>query len=241
MSKIEAGRFDILAEAFEVGPLIDSCCDILSLKAEQAGVQLLRDYPPRIEELVADKRACRQILLNLLSNALKFTPRDGRITIGVRPEGNMLAFFVADTGIGIPDADLPRLGDAFFQASSKYDRSHEGTGLGLSVVRGLVGLHGGSMSIASREGEGTCVSVRLPLDCRSSAHKRTAVPIEIVPQRVAAPRPPRIFRSAPCLPWRRPLSMPPRRRTNIWRGSAARRAPGPTPISKAATGCSSSI
>jgi cell cycle sensor histidine kinase DivJ len=184
MSKIEAGRFDILAEPFEVGPLIDACCDILSLKAEQAGVALVRDRPAHIEELVADKRACRQILLNLLSNALKFTPRDGRITIGVRPEGNMLAFYVADTGIGIKTVDLPHLGDAFFQSSSAYDRTHEGTGLGLSVVRGLVGLHGGSISIESSEGEGTCVTVRLPLDCRSSSNKRTAVPIEIGPRQI---------------------------------------------------------
>ena len=182
MSKIEAGRFDILAEPFDVGPLIDSCCDILSLKAEQAGVTLVRDYPARLEELVADRRACKQILINLLSNALKFTPSNGRITVGVRPEGNMLALFVADTGIGIKAADLPHLGDAFFQASSAYDRTHEGTGLGLSVVRGLVGLHGGSISIESTEGEGTCVIVRLPLDCRSSSNQRTAVPIEFSPR-----------------------------------------------------------
>jgi cell cycle sensor histidine kinase DivJ len=186
MSKIEAGRFDILAEPFDVGPLIDACCDILSLKAEQAGVALVRDYPDRLEELVADKRACKQILINLLSNALKFTPRNGRITVGVRPEGNMLAFFVSDTGIGIKAADLPHLGDAFFQASSAYDRTHEGTGLGLSVVRGLVGLHGGTISVESTEGEGTCVTIRLPLDCRSNGSIRAAVAIEFGPRRASA-------------------------------------------------------
>jgi cell cycle sensor histidine kinase DivJ len=182
MSKIEAGRFDILPEPFDVVPLIDACCDILSLKAEQGGVELVRDYPDRVEELVADKRACKQVLINLLSNALKFTPRDGRITVGVRPEGNMLAFFVADTGIGINPGDLPRLGDAFFQASSSYDRTHEGTGLGLSVVRGLVGLHGGTISVESGVGQGTCVTVRLPLDCRNAANKRNTARIDVIPR-----------------------------------------------------------
>jgi cell cycle sensor histidine kinase DivJ len=168
MSKIEAGRFDILPEAFEVTPLVDACCDMMSLKAEQGGIELVRVLADDQLEIVADKRACKQILINLLSNAVKFTPKGGKVVVGIRPEGNSLAFYVSDTGIGIHAPDLPKLGDAFFQARNSYDRPFEGTGLGLSVVRGLVGLHGGSISIESAQGDGTCVTVRLPLDCRAA-------------------------------------------------------------------------
>ncbi len=169
MSKIEAGRFDILPEPFDVGPLVDTCCDMMSLKAEQGSIELLRTIAPNLPELIADKRACKQVLINLLSNAVKFTPPGGIVTVSVRAEGNCVAFSVSDTGIGIGAPDMPRLGDAFFQARNAYDRPYEGTGLGLSVVRGLVGLHGGSISIESAQGDGTSVTVRLPLDCRGGA------------------------------------------------------------------------
>ena len=178
MSKIEAGNFDLSPEAFEVVPLIDLCCDIISLRAKEGGIELVREFPRHLEELVADKRACKQILINLLSNAVKFTPSQGRVTIGVRPQGNSMELFVADTGIGIMSRDLPKLGDAFFQAASSYDRAYEGTGLGLSVVRGLVGLHGGDIRIESAVGQGTCVTVRLPLDCRFAV-RPTGLPAKI--------------------------------------------------------------
>jgi cell cycle sensor histidine kinase DivJ len=118
-------------------------------------------------EVVADKRACRQILLNLLSNAVKFTPPEGRVTIGAFVVESMIHIHVSDTGIGIAPQDLPRLGEPFFQVRSNYDRSYEGAGLGLSLVRGLVGLHGGTLWLESSPGVGTRVTVRLPLDCRS--------------------------------------------------------------------------
>jgi cell cycle sensor histidine kinase DivJ len=184
MSKIRSGAFDIRPEPFAVAPLIDLCCDMVKLKATEGGVELVRAYPEKIEELVADKRACKQVLLNLLSNAIKFTPRDGRVTIRLRPDGNYLVISVADTGIGIEPNDLVQLGSPFFQARASYDRRYEGTGLGLSVVRGLVGLHGGTISIESELDQGTCVSVRLPLDCRRlPANKASAAKIETLSRR----------------------------------------------------------
>ena len=180
MSKIDAGSFEVLAEPFAVEPLIESCCDMMRLKADETKVRILRECPAAIEEIVADRRACKQILLNLLSNAVKFTPPGGSVTIGVRPEGNSLAFYVADTGIGITPSDLPRLGDPFFQARSSYDRPYEGTGLGLSVVKGLVGLHGGTILVESEPGAGTCVTVRLPLDCRRGGGPGTAAKIDVI-------------------------------------------------------------
>jgi len=184
MSKLQSGSFDIVPEAFEMPPLIDLCCDMVKLKASEGSVELVRAYPSRLEEIIGDKRACKQILINLISNAVKFTPARGRVTVSAEPEGNWLMIRVADTGIGIDAKHLARLGDPFFQAGASYDRAYEGTGLGLSVVRGLVGLHGGAIGIESEPGKGTCVSVRLPLDCRSSAVKpRRSATIDTIARR----------------------------------------------------------
>ena len=169
MSKIEAGKFDIAPEPFELEPLVKDCWDMVRLKAENGRVTLSRVEKDFAVELVADKRACRQILLNLLSNAVKFTPPEGRVAIGAVIVGSMIHIHVADTGIGIAAKDLPRLGEAFFQVRSSYDRSYEGAGLGLSLVRGLVGLHGGTLCLESSPGVGTRVTVKLPLDCRLAA------------------------------------------------------------------------
>jgi cell cycle sensor histidine kinase DivJ len=133
-------------------------------------------------DVVADRSAVTQILLNLVSNAIKFTPRGGRVNVGAHCEGAMLAIEVEDTGVGIGEDDLPRLGEAFFQARASYDRRHDGTGLGLSIVKGLVRLHGGDMNIRSRLGKGTRVTVRLPIDC--SVVRASAEPVKLVGDRV---------------------------------------------------------
>ena len=168
VSKIEAGAFELAPERFSLPALADSCCDMIKLRAERAGINIIRRYAPGLDDIVADKRSCRQILINLISNAVKFTPKDGYVSIDIVPEGNSLKLVVADTGIGIAPKDLSQLGQPFFQASASYDRHFEGTGLGLSVVRGLVGLHGGAISLESAPGEGTTITVRLPLDCRTA-------------------------------------------------------------------------
>ncbi len=167
MSKIESGAMQLFPEPFALPALIDQCCDMIQLKADQSGVILKREYQHDAEEIVGDKRAVKQILINLLSNAVKFTPTNGKVKVRLAPEGNHLAVTVLDSGIGITANDLARLGDPFFQASSSHDRAYEGTGLGLSVVRGLVGLHGGSITVESAPKRGTSVTVRLPLDCRT--------------------------------------------------------------------------
>jgi len=110
-----------------------------------------------------DPRAFKQIALNLVSNAIKFTERGGAVTVSAAVEGARLMLRVTDTGVGIAADDLKRIGDPFFQAGRTYQRRHEGTGLGLSIVKGLVGLHNGKMSLQSKVGEGTTVTVALPL------------------------------------------------------------------------------
>ena len=196
MSKIQSGTFAILPEPFAVAPLIDQCCDMVRLEAQTGHVSLSRDVPTDLEELVGDRRACKQILLNLLSNAVKFTPEFGQVVVKVRPEGNTLVITVSDTGIGITATDLACLGDPFFQARSSLSRPYEGTGLGLSVVRGLLGLHGGTIAMESEIGKGTLVTVRLPLDCRVPRYPNattSSARIETIPRRQT----PDVFTRAP--------------------------------------------
>ena len=165
MSKIEIGKFEITPEPFAPSQVVAGCCDLMALRAGEAGIELQKIAPDDLPELIADKRAVNQILLNLLSNAIRFTDRGGKVTISARGEATAVTFAVEDTGVGISDEDLARVGEPYFQARAAYDRRYGGTGLGLSIVKGLVRLHGGEFGIRSRIGEGTRVTARLPLDC----------------------------------------------------------------------------
>jgi cell cycle sensor histidine kinase DivJ len=136
----------------------------MALKASQAGIALQRRISDDMPDILADRRAVNQILLNLLSNAIKFTGREGQISVSASCQGDCAVLEVEDTGIGVDAEDLPRLGDPFFQARASHDQHHEGSGLGLSIVKGLVELHGGDLDIRSRLGKGTRVTVRLPLN-----------------------------------------------------------------------------
>jgi len=171
VSKIETGNFEIVPEPFAPAPILRTCCDILALKARDAGVELIAPIAGELPEIVADKRALKQILLNLLSNAIKFTQRGGRVTLRVMTDAATILLIVEDTGVGIDARDLARIGDPFFQARGSHAQPYDGTGLGLSIVKGLVALHGGAIKIASRVGEGTCVTVRLPIDCEESGRR----------------------------------------------------------------------
>ncbi len=167
MSKMETGDFAITPEPFAPAGVIVNCCDILALKAREGGLDLVTRLAPELPDIVADKRAFKQILLNLLSNAVKFTDSGGRVTVSADVEATVLRLTVEDTGVGISAADLSKVGNPFFQARTAYDRKHDGTGLGLSIVKGLVMLHGGHTDISSRLGEGTRITVRLPVDCET--------------------------------------------------------------------------
>ncbi|GJD63935.1 sensor histidine kinase [Methylobacterium frigidaeris] len=183
MSRIQSGNFDYAPEPFDLAGLARGVCDLMQIRADQGGVRLRREIAADLPEVTADARACRQMLINLLSNAVKFTPRGGDVVLSVRRVFDRVEMAVVDTGIGIAEADLPRLGDPFFQAGlgagAAYGRPHEGTGLGLSVVRGLVGLHHGELTVESSPSCGTRVVVTLPLDCRGAR----AVPGSPVPIR----------------------------------------------------------
>jgi cell cycle sensor histidine kinase DivJ len=185
MSKIETGNFEITPEPFRPALAVEDCCDLLAFKADEAGIELVMSLPANLPEIVADKRALNQIMLNLLSNAIKFSNRGGKITVSAKTDGPYVAVTVEDTGVGIGEEDLPRIGDPFFQARSSYDRRHDGTGLGLSIVKGLLALHGGDLQIASRIGQGTRVTIRLPIDCEGACRTAELAAIGRIPARTA--------------------------------------------------------
>jgi two-component system, cell cycle sensor histidine kinase DivJ len=163
MSKMESGNFEITPEPFAARAALLNCCNLLALKARENGIELVTRAPQDLPVMTGDPRAFKQIVLNLVSNAIKFTERGGMVTASATVEGSRMVLRVTDTGVGIAADDLKRIGDPFFQAGKTYQRRHEGTGLGLSIVKSLVGLHGGEMTVQSQIDEGTTVAVALPL------------------------------------------------------------------------------
>jgi cell cycle sensor histidine kinase DivJ len=163
MSKMESGNFEISPEPFAPRAALINCCNLLALKARENNIDLVTRAPEDLPVMTGDPRAFKQIVLNLVANAIKFTERGGMVTVSAAVEGSRLVLRVTDTGVGIAADDLKRVGDPFFQAGKTYQRRHEGTGLGLSIVKSLVGLHAGEITVQSRIDEGTTVTVALPL------------------------------------------------------------------------------
>ncbi len=166
-SRLETGNYSIDPQNFAFRDAAEMCTSVMLPQAEKKGVAFCHRVGAGIGELVADRRAIQQILLNLASNAVKFTQSGGCVTIDatrVMASGRaMLEISVSDTGIGIEPEDMQRIGTPFVRADNNYTRAQEGSGLGLSVVKGLVELHQGSMQLKSCPGEGTIVTIRLPV------------------------------------------------------------------------------
>jgi two-component system, cell cycle sensor histidine kinase DivJ len=163
MSKMQSGNFEISPEPFAPRAALLNCCNLLALKARESGIDLVTRAPEDLPFMNGDPRAFKQIVLNLVSNAIKFTERGGVVTASAAVDGPRLVLRVTDTGVGIAADDLKRVGDPFFQAGKTYQRRHEGTGLGLSIVKSLVALHAGEITVQSKLHEGTTVTVALPL------------------------------------------------------------------------------
>jgi len=172
MSKMEAGSFEISPEPFAPRAGLMSCCNLLALKAREGGIDLVVNAPQDLPGMTGDPRAFKQIVLNLVSNAIKFTERGGKVAVSADVEGTQMVLRVADTGVGIAADDLKRIGHPFFQAGTTYQRRHEGTGLGLSIVKSLVELHSGELTVQSKVDEGTTVTVALPLAFVKPPHQR---------------------------------------------------------------------
>ncbi len=162
MSKIEAGKMTLNTEHLDMSEMISQVLRIVRGRAEENRLKLIYNTV-ETPEIEADPRAVKQILLNLITNAIKFTPEEGVVSVSVEPKQTGIIIHVSDTGIGISQADIDRLAKPFEQIDSQHSRQHEGTGLGLALSKSLVELHGGNFNISSVLGEGTTVTFTLPM------------------------------------------------------------------------------
>ncbi len=159
ISRIEAGRYEITLEPLALGAIVAECLDSVRPQASAKQVSLSSTIALGLPDIVADRRAVRQMLLNLLSNAVKFNRAGGRVVVAADRAAEGVALAVTDTGIGISPAEIGSLGNPFVQVDRGLSRRYEGAGLGLSIVMGLVRMHGGEVAITSQPGEGTAVRI----------------------------------------------------------------------------------
>ena len=169
LSKVEAGRMELDRSEFALADTIHAALAFVRERAAGHRIELRAQLPENLGTLVADERKIRQVLLNLLSNAVKFTPDGGHVAVRAQRGGDQIQISVQDTGIGIAPEDQPRVFEEFRQVGKTSDRSREGTGLGLTLAKRFIELHGGRIWIDSELGKGTTFTVALPL-------ARTAIP-----------------------------------------------------------------
>jgi len=165
LSKIESGKLALKEAAVDLRALASACMELVRLKARDGGISLSTDIAPYLPQVLGDDRALKQMLLNLTTNALKFTPPGGRVTVfaAMTPVGE-IAVGVNDTGIGIAEEDQSRVFESFGQGQHDTVSADRGTGLGLPIVKGLAAAHGGRVSLKSRVGQGTTVTIFLPAE-----------------------------------------------------------------------------
>ena len=166
MSKIEAGKMNLRFEPLALEDVIEDAVRLVRNRAESTGLTINVELP-KLPDIEADYRAIKQVTLNLLSNALKFTPHGGSVTVSAAVcgpgSGDRVRISVRDTGIGISADDLKRLAQPFEQIESQHSKTQQGTGLGLALTKSLVEMHEGALEMESQPGEGTTVSFTLPL------------------------------------------------------------------------------
>jgi PAS domain S-box-containing protein len=177
LSKVESGKMGLELSHFPLKDCVDASLTMLREKALKGGIELSLTLAPEAEvEIVADQRKLKQILFNLLSNAVKFTPRGGAVEVHAARDGDFIQCTVTDTGIGIQEDDIPKLFQAFTQLESAYTKGFEGTGLGLTLTRQLVELHGGRVWVKSEFGKGSRFSFTLPLTLGAPARPTSELP-----------------------------------------------------------------
>ncbi len=163
LSRVEAGRYDLKEESVSLPGVVEECRHLLALRAKTKGIEVIEEIDADLPRIWADERALRQITLNILSNAIKFTPQGGRVTIKVASHDNRGQYLsIRDTGPGVPEEEIQVVLSSFGRGSMAQKNAEEGTGLGLPIVRGLVELHGGEFVFKSKVREGTQVIVSLP-------------------------------------------------------------------------------
>jgi cell cycle sensor histidine kinase DivJ len=186
MSKIEAGKFDLSEEMFDLAETADQAARFVKLQADRKGVVLKLGIAADAKTIFADRRAIKQIIVNLLTNGTKFTPRGGEVRISASRTPGGIQIAVTDTGIGIGPEDVKRLGQPFEQVDGAHTRTQEGTGLGLALVKAFAAMHGGEAKIQSTLGEGTTVSVTLPYAAVTEGGERIAPAAPVIPLRASS-------------------------------------------------------
>jgi len=169
LAKVESGKMEFRPEKVDLAKLIGEVRDILRGLAASKRIQVAADVDPAVASAVVDPARLKQVLYNYLSNALKFTPEDGRVAIRIAPEGpDFFRLDVEDTGIGIRKDDLVRLFVEFQQLDTSSAKKHQGTGLGLALTRRIVENHGGSVHVRSSFGQGSTFSALLPREAHAN-------------------------------------------------------------------------
>ena len=163
LTKIEVSKEQLSREPIPLADLVRGCCRMVSARFGDRGPQLRIELPDVLPPFEADQRKLRQIVINLLTNAFKFTPPGGTVVLSAKASGDWLELGVSDTGVGISPDDLSRVMEPFYRAEGPFARRFEGAGLGLPLAKALAELHGGTLEIASELGVGTTATLRLPL------------------------------------------------------------------------------
>lgn len=162
LSRLELKRANLHFEAFLLPPLVASIAETLAPRLQKAGLELAQEFSEGSYAVWGDRDRVRQVLLNLLDNSIKYTPRGGRIVVRARPAENMVRVEVSDTGQGIPPQDVDRIFERFYRVDKARSRAQGGTGLGLAIVKHIIELHGGQVWATSRLGKGTTIGFTLP-------------------------------------------------------------------------------
>jgi signal transduction histidine kinase len=162
LSRIESGRMKIVPVPMGAAPVIRRCLSILEKTIQDKKLSVSMDVPENLSKVLADEARFSQVVLNLLDNAVKYTAEGGSIGIKALSSDKMIQFDVTDTGIGIPEQDLPRIFERFYRVDKARSRDQGGTGLGLSIVKHIVLSHGGEVWASSQLGHGTTFSFTLP-------------------------------------------------------------------------------
>ncbi|HLZ48067.1 MAG TPA: HAMP domain-containing sensor histidine kinase, partial [Candidatus Limnocylindria bacterium] len=163
LSKIEAGRMELELAPFSLVAALNNAVTLVRERAQSHGIKLQLEVAPEVDRVIADERKVKQVVVNLLANAVKFTPDGGTVTLRADRDDGRVRLAVKDTGIGIAPEDQQRIFEEFQQAGTQTEKSREGTGLGLTLSRRMVELHGGTISVDSAPGKGSTFTVALPL------------------------------------------------------------------------------
>lgn len=180
LAKIEAGKLELHLASVDLAELARNLIDFMQPLADKKNLELSTDVSPNLPTIHSDAGRIQQILYNLLSNAVKFTPEKGRVELRIQQlSPQMIGISVHDTGIGIPDSDIPRVFEKFWQLDDSMTREHSGTGLGLAISRELAGILGGTIDVTSKVGKGSVFTVTMPVNCPTETETRVlhAIPL----------------------------------------------------------------